>query len=206
MTCRRACLVYFALQIWYIVVISQPSTSLYIPGFDPQPVRADIIGVGNDGRTTWALQQGKPEPSVTYNPILFIGTATLVEGPNDAFLTYANADAHFTMGQSCTFSESTLAICGIVAQGSTATQTEIITRVPIQGGATLTSKASMTTTVTSSAADGITSPSAPSPSDVASTGTGALPTTTSSSRRNELDRRSRWLVIGVWVLAATLSL
>ena len=33
-------------------------TSLFIPGFDAQPVSANIIGVGSDGRTTWELKPG----------------------------------------------------------------------------------------------------------------------------------------------------
>lgn len=33
-------------------------TSLYIPGFDPQPISADIMGVDSEGRTTWALHKG----------------------------------------------------------------------------------------------------------------------------------------------------
>ena len=52
-------------------------------------------------------------------------------------MTYANSDAQFTIGAGCTFPESTLAICTIVAQSSTATQTEYISRVVIQGGTTI---------------------------------------------------------------------
>lgn len=33
-------------------------TSLYIPGFDPQPVTADELGVGSDGQTTWLIAPG----------------------------------------------------------------------------------------------------------------------------------------------------
>ncbi|KAF8969591.1 hypothetical protein BDZ97DRAFT_1754435 [Flammula alnicola] len=53
---------------------SQSSTALYIPGFDPQPISADVIGVGPDGRTTWALHQGKPDATDTASYADFIGT------------------------------------------------------------------------------------------------------------------------------------
>lgn len=33
-------------------------TSLYIPGFDPQPVTANELGVGSDGLTTWLIAPG----------------------------------------------------------------------------------------------------------------------------------------------------
>ncbi|PPQ91415.1 hypothetical protein CVT25_014303 [Psilocybe cyanescens] len=117
-----------------ILVRSQLITSLYVPGFDPQPLSANVIGVGSDGRTTWALHKGQPDATDTSSYVDFIGTATLVQGPNDIFLTYANPPAQLTLGEECTFSESTLAICTIVAQGSTATQTEVVSYLPIQGG------------------------------------------------------------------------
>ncbi len=31
---------------------------MYIPGFDPQPVAANELGVGADGETTWLLAPG----------------------------------------------------------------------------------------------------------------------------------------------------
>ncbi|KIM48644.1 hypothetical protein M413DRAFT_82803 [Hebeloma cylindrosporum] len=133
---------------------AQRSTSLYIPGFDPQPVSADVIGVGSDGRTTWALHKGKPDPTDTSSYPDFVGTATLVEGPDDAFMTYANSAAQFTIGAGCTFSESTLAICTLVAQSSTATQTEHISRLAIQGGATVSRNPSPTSLSTISSSPG----------------------------------------------------
>ncbi|KZT27903.1 hypothetical protein NEOLEDRAFT_1130398 [Neolentinus lepideus HHB14362 ss-1] len=36
----------------------QAQTSLYIPGFDDQPLSASLIGVGSDDRTTWAIMSG----------------------------------------------------------------------------------------------------------------------------------------------------
>jgi len=70
--------------------------------------------------------------------------ATLVEGPSDASLTYANSAARFTIGLDCSFSEA-FAICTIVREGSTAVQTEMITHVPVKGGVTLTSESTLAT-------------------------------------------------------------
>jgi len=55
-------------------VAAQMSTSLYIPGFDPQPVSAHIAGVGSDGRTTWILQRGTVNAADTSSYAGFFGT------------------------------------------------------------------------------------------------------------------------------------
>jgi hypothetical protein len=41
---------------WILGAAAQ--TALFVPGFDPQPISADIIGVGTDGRTTYLLHPG----------------------------------------------------------------------------------------------------------------------------------------------------
>lgn len=56
----------------YVQVGVAAQTSLYIPGFDPQPVSANVLGVGSDGRTTWQIQPG--QPSGTLSDVGFIGT------------------------------------------------------------------------------------------------------------------------------------
>lgn len=53
---------------------SQTSTSLYIPGFDPQAVSANVAGIGADGATTWILHQGSRDPTDTSSYPDFIGT------------------------------------------------------------------------------------------------------------------------------------
>jgi len=110
--------------------------------------------------------------------LFFFGTATLVEGPDDAFMTYANSAAQFTVGAGCTFSESTLAICTIVAQSSTATQTDYISRVAIQGGATVSRDPS--TTVSST----------PSPSVGGDSSTSTLPSLSSAPPPNSTNSAS----------------
>ncbi len=41
-----------------LLVDAWGQTSLYIPGFDPQPVTANELGVGADGETTWLIAPG----------------------------------------------------------------------------------------------------------------------------------------------------
>ncbi|PFH51717.1 hypothetical protein AMATHDRAFT_2818 [Amanita thiersii Skay4041] len=109
---------------------SRAQTSLYIPGFNPQPVSGDILGVGPGDRTTWALHEGRPTGTESAQSG-FVGTATLVEGPDDASLTYANSEVGFTIGEVCTFSDG-WAVCTIVAAESTQVQTEAMVSVPVQ--------------------------------------------------------------------------
>lgn len=48
-------------------------TSLYVPGFDPQPLSAKQVGVA-DGRTTWELVAG--QPTGTFDNSDFPGTGS----------------------------------------------------------------------------------------------------------------------------------
>jgi hypothetical protein len=57
-------------------------TSLFIPGFDPQPLSADILGVDAQGRTTWAVHAGSPTD--TFNDSPFPGTGTWSNHQKDA--------------------------------------------------------------------------------------------------------------------------
>lgn len=110
--------------------------------------------------------------------------ATLVEGPNDASLTYV--DPQFTMGIACTLSD-TLAVCSAASGGTVSTATETVTRFAVQGGTTATgpitpqssrpSQASGTTAPLASTVSTIPQSSQPSQTS----GTTAVPGSTSSS-------------------------
>jgi hypothetical protein len=78
-SCVLSCLINFFILVFFLCdrARAQRSTSLYIPGFDPQPVSADVIGVGSDGRTTWALHKGKTDPTDTSSYPDFVGTGKL---------------------------------------------------------------------------------------------------------------------------------
>jgi hypothetical protein len=64
--------------IWVVVIAE---TSLYIPGFDEQPVSVDVIGVGPDGRTTWEIVPSKPTGTVPAPPFPVTGKFTLSQSP-----------------------------------------------------------------------------------------------------------------------------
>jgi len=60
------------------------AVTLIVPGFDPQPLSAVELGVDSTGHTTWEILPGVATASD--DEVDFIGTAILVEGPNDAHL------------------------------------------------------------------------------------------------------------------------
>jgi len=106
-------------------------TSLYIPGFDPQPISADILGVDSQGRTSWALHPGT-QTDTAEDPG-FVGTATLVEGPTDVSFTYAYSG--LTIGLECSLS-SDLAICSSTSGTVVLTESETASRMVVQVGTT----------------------------------------------------------------------
>ena len=57
-------------SIWTVAVAD---TSLYIPGFDEQPISVTAVGVGPDGRTTWRIQPGRPTGTIPAAPFPITG-------------------------------------------------------------------------------------------------------------------------------------
>lgn len=110
-------------------------TSLYIPGFDPQPISVNQLGVGSDGRTTWELQPGVTSGS--FDDIGFAGTATLVEGPSDAHLIWTYPAGGLGIDESCVINGG-IAVCTVAAASGNTVVTDIETEsaVPfeVQGG------------------------------------------------------------------------
>ncbi|TFK30235.1 hypothetical protein FA15DRAFT_581429, partial [Coprinopsis marcescibilis] len=169
-------------------------TSLYIPGFEPVPVSADIVGIDEQGRTTWRLQKGASTPGITPR-VDFIGTATLVEEDRGVSFTYSNSEAGFAIGQQCTFSDD-FAVCTIIAQGSTATQTEIVSRVEVQGGRTLTSTSSEGGLSSSSSAYGSPLPTSLPGTNPQVVPTSNVPSSTSSALGD--GSTSLWLLVSLF--------
>jgi len=55
--------------------LAQAQTTLFLPGFDPQPLSVDVAGVDAQGRTTYILQTGAlTDTNQDYG---FIGTGSL---------------------------------------------------------------------------------------------------------------------------------
>ena len=123
-------------SLFFLLHVVHGQTSLYIPGFDAQPVSAEIAGVDSElGRTTWLLHKGSASPGFTPTND-FLGTATLVQGSKGASLGYSNPAGEWAIAQDCIYTEKTLAVCTISIQGALVTQTEVVSRMPIQGGGT----------------------------------------------------------------------
>jgi len=94
---------------------------------------------------------------------------TLVEGPNDASLTYANSDVSVTVGAACTFSGDQ-AICSAVADGTTVTESETISRIVVQAVTTGIPSASGTTPSSSHTTSESSSAASPTHSDNSNSG------------------------------------
>ncbi|KAF5369171.1 hypothetical protein D9615_009986 [Tricholomella constricta] len=177
-------------------------TSLYIPGADPQPLIADILGVDEQGRTTWAVHQGVLTDAAEGG---LPGTATLVEGPNDMSFTYVPPGGAFTLGRECSFSGD-LAICSATFSGELVTATETIERIAVQIGTT--AAPSTPTGKTDESTTAIPSQPASQPSDKPAqtsekTSSAPSPTNTSNSGYTLAPQQ---LLSGLLISAATVAL
>ncbi|GLB34597.1 hypothetical protein LshimejAT787_0201620 [Lyophyllum shimeji] len=174
-------------------------TSLYIPGLDNQPIIADIIGVDGQGRTTWALHQGPLTDGADGG---LPGTATLVEGANDAAFTYVPPGGEFTMGTECSLSGD-LAICSATVSGQVVTETETASRILVQAGTTAAPSSPTGQTST-------TSPPSPPPSNSnnpaqTSKNTSSAPNPTNTNTPNSGNTLVP-LLTGLFISAATVTM
>ncbi|KAI0636581.1 hypothetical protein C8Q77DRAFT_511662 [Trametes polyzona] len=164
-----------------ILVVCQASlavaqTSLYIPGFDPQAITADVEGVDAQGRTTYRIGPGVTSGAFE-DPAGIVGSATLVADATEAHIVYANSALSISLSEDCTIANS-VAVCSVVASAEGVVQTAVATETAkpfaVQGGtdAALPSKGAesgSSSASTPTAGSGVTG--APS-----ATGSGANPT------------------------------
>ena len=128
-------------------------TSLYIPGFDPQPVTANNLGVGPDGQTTWLIAPGVSSGTLDDNGffgpgestlrfarthLAYVSTiATLIAGPSSAEIIYHDPGMGVDVDEKCGIS-GTEADCTavLVLNGVTSTMvnTETVAPFEVQGG------------------------------------------------------------------------
>ncbi|KAH9931690.1 uncharacterized protein BXZ73DRAFT_90110 [Epithele typhae] len=101
-----------ALALCFSVAAAQ-STSLYIPGFDPQQITADIEGIAADGHTTWRIGPGVTSGSFEDEPGI-IGSATLVADATDAHLVYNNPTIGISLSEDCAIANG-VAVCTVNA-------------------------------------------------------------------------------------------
>ncbi|KAH8984570.1 hypothetical protein EDB86DRAFT_2962704 [Lactarius hatsudake] len=149
--------------------------SIFIPGFDPQPLSAGELGTDGQGRTTWEIVPGTP--TGTFDEAAFVGTATLVEGPNDAHLVYKNAQLSMTLDIQCGINNGIAACTGDAGYDATPFifPTGPAQPILVQGGGPLTA-----------------SPATPSNNSVLPSQTTSTSSTSSASPAN--DARSNIVV------------
>ncbi|EPS96860.1 hypothetical protein FOMPIDRAFT_1129627 [Fomitopsis schrenkii] len=123
-------------------------TSLFIPGFDEQPVTANLIGSQN-GVATYVIAPGVS--SVGMDDYGFAGPATLVAGPSTAAVTYVDENLGLALYENCNVADGT-AVCEDVviimgSEGTTATTTvtQAVESFAVQGGASATGADAITT-------------------------------------------------------------
>ncbi|KAI8989817.1 hypothetical protein BD414DRAFT_485265 [Trametes punicea] len=162
-------------------------TSLYIPGFDPQPITADIEGVDAQGRTTWRIGPGVT--SGTFDQDAGIeGSVTLIADATEAQIIWANAAASMTLSESCAIANGIALCSGFAAAAGTGESfvaTETASPFEVQGntdavptGSATTESVSEPGTATSGAA---TETGASSSTPTAGSGLSSGPSATSAS-------------------------
>ncbi|KZT23956.1 hypothetical protein NEOLEDRAFT_1135781 [Neolentinus lepideus HHB14362 ss-1] len=172
----------FAAVVGYnlLALAGAQSTSLYIPALGGDgPLSVSEVGVGSDGRTTWAVGPGAASGTIT--PSL-PGTATLVEGPGDAYLTYALGNVGGA-AISCAISGSQAECAESLTQlGSTVVVTTIVSVSPevvaIASSGSASASASARTTASSSGSASSATSTSPSSRSTASS---SSPSQTSST-------------------------
>ncbi|EMD38146.1 hypothetical protein CERSUDRAFT_82383 [Gelatoporia subvermispora B] len=145
-------------------------TSLYVPGFDPQPITADLLGVGPDGQTTWLIAPGVSSAGLDDNG--FDGPATLIEDSNEAHLIYIDPTQGIDMYEDCVISDGIAACTALNAwlnPGPT-TETDLFTETasPMEvqgGGATSISTPAALTAPVSQPSSGASAASGPAATD-----------------------------------------
>ncbi|KAH9852725.1 hypothetical protein C2E23DRAFT_859723 [Lenzites betulinus] len=154
--------------------LAAAQTSLYIPGFDPQPITADIEGVDAQGRTTWRLGPAGPS-GVLEQPGGLVGSATLVADATEAHLVYAlTGDVPVSLREDCVIADGIAACSGVASMAGTANSifiTETASPFEVEGAAA---------SVTASASDSGPQPTA-SDSATQPTASGASATSGSGS-------------------------
>ncbi|KIJ29325.1 hypothetical protein M422DRAFT_269277 [Sphaerobolus stellatus SS14] len=156
---------------------AQQATTLYIPGFDPQPVNIEILGTGSDGLTTYQVEapsQGADGQVLTF---------TLAEGASTAAYTavMSAADASQTeidtLEASCDIANGE-AVCNdaLVAVVNGATSTSVDVETEAASGITV-----QLVNTGSAASASTTSPTSTQSSTTSTTGTTNTALSTKSS-------------------------
>ncbi|TEB25990.1 hypothetical protein FA13DRAFT_1737895 [Coprinellus micaceus] len=110
--------------------VSAQTVSLYLPLFDPQPLTADVAGVGADSQTTWLIRASAGDG--------FRGTATLVQGPTGASFTFSSPEpTGITLSYQCAFEGGNAVCSGVDEDGTAVTATDSIELLAVTLGTTV---------------------------------------------------------------------
>ncbi|GBE81867.1 hypothetical protein SCP_0402410 [Sparassis crispa] len=156
-------------------------SSMYIPGFDAQPVTAQEIGVGSDGLTTWLIAPGVPSGTIPTD-LGFNGPATLAVGPSNANIVYVDPTMGLSIQENCAVADG-VAVCDAIIVDSETTLSTVITEqasgFAVQAAATATpapSSGQSSPVLTGTAGAGSSQPGATSvPSRMTSVPSGSTP-------------------------------
>ncbi|KAI0647451.1 hypothetical protein C8Q79DRAFT_628870 [Trametes meyenii] len=171
--------------------LAAAQTSLFIPGFDPQAITADIEGVDAQGRTTYRIGPGAT--SGTYDdPAGIIGSATLVADATEAHLVWDYPAGSISMSEGCAIATDGVAVCSAVVSAEGTLQSAIVTQTVepflVQGGSgTAVPTAASGASGASPTSGATASPSNSSPTG-SSTSTSASATTSADSKNNGVAR------------------
>jgi len=143
--------------IFSILRYVRADVTLFVPGFNEEPLSAGVLGVDEfASRTTWAILPGTqtgvvPAPS-------FTDAATLIEGPSDARMLFGTFDI------SCTITTGFAFCTGDRGFPITPQELGTATAFVLQGGGPLTSSLP---NPTATAAGATLTDAAPAPADTA---------------------------------------
>ncbi|KAH9917455.1 uncharacterized protein B0H18DRAFT_1034777 [Fomitopsis serialis] len=114
-------------------------TTMFIPGFDPQPVTVNLLG-SQGGLTSYVIAPGASSAGMDTDDSELFGPATLVLGASTAALTYIDENIGIAAYESCQLSDGET-VCEevVIAMGAdgyttTATGTLPIESFAVQGG------------------------------------------------------------------------
>ncbi|PSR77594.1 hypothetical protein PHLCEN_2v7784 [Hermanssonia centrifuga] len=183
-------------------------TSLYIPGFDPQPVTANELGVGADGETTWLIAPGVTSGS--FEDSGFFGPATLIAGPTQAEIIYDDPSG-YRIQENCGINGDTAECTALLVTGtytSTYITEETVVPFEVQAGSSV-APSDGASVPTSALSAGSTVPTAAKPtsppigSSTQSSSTSSSPAPTNSE--NSVAKLARGSLVA-WLAPVLLSL
>jgi len=152
--------------------------SLYVPGFDPQPLSVSIIGAGSDGRTTYQVVPGAQTGAWASEDIGFVGTGTLVEGSDYASFRADEPELSLTLVEACQFAGGSATCTAAIPGQTTIVEVEAASPFLVQGNAAATPTGSSGSGSGSGSSDSNGSSGATPGSGTAS---GAKPTSTANA-------------------------